>query len=126
MSSSFSEGYIYIMENPLMRGLYKIGFSKSPEARLKQHSKTSLAERYECIMAYPVLNMRKAERLVFSLLDDYRYATNREFFECPLDLVITVCNDVQRHINMNKPLSSSFITEDIIEKLEDRFTYIGE
>lgn len=126
MKIAMSEGYLYIMENPLMKGLYKIGFSKNPEARLKQHSNTSIAERYKCIMAYPVLNMRKAEKLVFSMLDDYRYSTNREFFCCPLQHIVNVCNDVQRHINMNKPLSSSFITNEMLDRIEDRYTYIGE
>lgn len=109
-----------------MKGLYKLGFSKNPEARLKEHSKTSVAERYQCILAYPVRDMKRAERTVFSILDDYRYAGNREFFSCPLDLIVRVCNDVQGHINMDRPLRSSYLTEEMLDKITDRYSNFGD
>lgn len=127
MSSLESDDqYIYIMENPMFPGMYKLGFSKNPKHRLNQHSRTSIPERYRCLLAYPVINMKKAEKLLFSILDDYRYAENREFFQCDLDLIIQVCNDVQGHINTGRPLNSSHITDDIIDRITDRFSYFGE
>lgn len=126
LSLEASGQYIYIMENPLLPGMYKLGFSKDPNARLNQHSGTSIPERYRCLLAYPVDDMKRAEKLLFSILDNYRYSDNREFFECDLNLIIQVCNDIQGHINTGRPLDSSHITDDIIDKITDRFSYFGE
>lgn len=120
------EGYLYVMRNPFFPNLYKIGRTKDPALRRSSLSATSLPESYECLMAYPVRDKNKAEALAFSLLYDFRYSANKEFFFASFEQIIDVCNQVQRHINLGVPLESSGITDSQIDELTDRFSYYGE
>lgn len=120
------EGYLYVMRHRLFPDLYKIGKTKDTILRLKSLSSSSLPESFECVLSYPVRNKDKAESLAFSLLDDLRYADNKEFFYADFDQIMDVCNQVQRYINLGSPLTSSAITEQQIDNLTDRFSYYGE
>jgi len=88
------------MKNPsLKEGFLKIGLTKSIEKRVKSASGTSLPDNFEILSYYEVKDMLKAEKLVFDLLDNYRYKKDKEFFVCPYVVADNACIISQRKIN---------------------------
>lgn len=124
--SNSKEGFLYVMRNPHLPGIYKIGKTKNPASRRKSLSATSLPEAYECLLSYAVRDKDRAESLAFSMLHDFRYANNKEFFFADIAQITCICGQVQRHINLGVPLESSGITHEQIDKLTDRFSYHGD
>ena len=49
MEINMAKGFIYIMTNPALKGMVKIGYAKDVEARRKQLSTTALPYEYEII-----------------------------------------------------------------------------
>jgi hypothetical protein len=113
-------GYLYAMKNPSQPGKYKIGWTTNPAQRRSDLSGTAVPDPYVIVLSYPVKKARKAEKLAFSLLNDFRYNERREFFCCDFEKLLSVLNAVQRHINMGVPLPSSFISDDEIDRLQSR------
>lgn len=87
-------GYIYILINPSLQGLLKIGkTTRSPEERVRELSMaTNMPTSF--ILAYQqnVSDCDTVERMVHEELTDkgYRVADNREFFELPLHEAVSV------------------------------------
>jgi len=78
-----AKGYIYIMTNPALKGMVKIGFATDVETRRKQLSTTALPYEYEVYAAYETsgnLEDRKLHRMIDQLNPDLRVSSNREFF----------------------------------------------
>lgn len=101
-------------------GLYKIGWTGNPQARQKGLSGTASPDPYRIILCYPVKAAKRAERLAFSLLADYRYSDKREFFTCDIDRIMKVLNAVQRNINLGVPIPCTFISDAEIDRLQTR------
>lgn len=78
-----SEGYIYIMTNPCLHDMVKIGYASDVEARRKQLSTTALPFEYEIYATYETsgqLEDKKLHELIDALNPKLRLAKNREFF----------------------------------------------
>ena len=78
-----SKGYIYIMTNPALTGMVKIGYATDVEARRQQLSTTALPYEYEVYATYETsgnLEDKKLHRLIDNLNPDLRVSKNREFF----------------------------------------------
>lgn len=78
-----SKGYIYIMTNPALKDMVKIGYAKNVEERRKQLSTTALPYEYEIYATYETsgqLEDKKLHRLIDNLNPDLRVSKNREFF----------------------------------------------
>ncbi len=78
-----SKGYIYIMTNPALKDMVKIGFATDVEARRKQLSTTALPYEYETYAVYETsgnLEDKKLHKMIDSLNPDLRVTSNREFF----------------------------------------------
>jgi hypothetical protein len=78
-----SEGYIYIMTNPCLHDMVKIGYASDVEARRKQLSTTALPFEYEIYATYETsgqLEDKKLHELIDTLNPKLRLAKNREFF----------------------------------------------
>ena len=95
-----SEGdqWVYILSNPTMPSLVKIGYTKkSPEERAKQISaSTGVALPYKVEWAYKCFNGEKVEREVHHKLKSKRANNNKEFFWVDLEEakeVITLIGD---------------------------------
>ena len=88
-------GYIYILINPSIMGIVKIGKTNSdPENRVNELSSATSAPT-PFYLAYKTYfqNATQAEDLVHSRLDQFRISHNREFFRIPLHKAIdTVLN----------------------------------
>lgn len=78
-----AKGYIYIMTNPALKGMVKIGYAADVEARRKQLSTTALPYEYEIYATYETsgnLEDKKLHRMIDNLNPDLRVTSNREFF----------------------------------------------
>ena len=77
------KGYIYVMTNPCLQDMVKIGYSKNVEERRKQLSTTALPFEYEVYATYETsgsIEDKKLHELIDFLNPGLRVANNREFF----------------------------------------------
>jgi tetratricopeptide (TPR) repeat protein len=92
-------GYIYVLINPSMEGLIKIGkTTRNPNERIKELSNvTGVPTPF--ILAFDAYfnNCSEAEQYIHALLEQrgYRVAANREFFNVPLNEVIRMVLDAE-------------------------------
>lgn len=78
-----AKGYIYIMTNPCLHNMVKIGYATDVEERRKQLSTTALPTDYEIYATYETagkLEDKKLHKLIDNLNPDLRVSKNREFF----------------------------------------------
>ena len=78
-----AKGYIYIMTNPALKDMVKIGFATDVETRRKQLSTTALPYEYEVYATYETsgnLEDKKLHKMIDNLNPDLRVSSNREFF----------------------------------------------
>ena len=78
-----AKGYIYIMTNPALKDMVKIGFAADVELRRKQLSTTALPYEYEVYATYETsgnLEDKKLHKMIDNLNPDLRVTSNREFF----------------------------------------------
>lgn len=78
-----AKGYIYIMTNPALQNMVKIGYATDVEERRKSLSTTALPYEYEVYATYETsgkLEDKKLHNLVDNLNPDLRVSKNREFF----------------------------------------------
>ena len=75
-------GYVYILVNPSMPGLVKIGkTSKHPSERARELQQTGIPTPFLVAYHAYVGDMDFVEREMHSRLSEYREASNREFFK---------------------------------------------
>ena len=80
---SGKKGYIYIMTNPALLDMVKIGYATDVEERRKQLSTTALPYEYEVYATYETegnLEDKKLHQLIDDLNPDLRISKNREFY----------------------------------------------
>ena len=78
-----AKGYIYIMTNPCLSNMVKIGYATDVEVRRQQLSTTALPYEYEVYATYETsgkLEDKKLHKLIDNLNSDLRVSKNREFF----------------------------------------------
>ena len=78
-----AKGYIYIMTNPCLQNMVKIGYATDVEERRKQLSTTALPYEYEVYATYETsgkLEDKKLHKLIDNLNPELRVSKNREFF----------------------------------------------
>ncbi len=83
-------GKIYVLTNPFMPGLVKIGCTGgSVEERIKQLSgDTGVPVAFKCHFAAEVDDMATKEKTLFQLFSDKRVNPKREFFEIAPEKVV--------------------------------------
>lgn len=80
-----SAGFVYIMINPAMRGLVKIGLTeRTSKDRAKDLRGTGVPEDFIVVYDELVTDCDWVERRLHQRFDDYRYQPNREFFQIPI------------------------------------------
>ena len=78
-----AKGYIYIMTNPCLKDMVKIGFATDVETRRRQLSTTALPYDYEVFATYETsgnLEDKKLHKMIDQLNPDLRVSKSREFF----------------------------------------------
>ena len=76
-------GIVYVLENPAIPGLVKIGKTtrNSMEERLKELYSTGVPVPFECAYAARVKDVKKVEKAFHEAFGPYRINPRREFFE---------------------------------------------
>lgn len=77
------EGIVYILTNPAMPGLVKIGMTtrKEIETRMSELYSTGVPLPFQCSFAGRVKDVKKVEQAFHKAFGPYRINPNREFFE---------------------------------------------
>ncbi len=78
-----TKGFIYIMTNPALHDMVKIGYSADVERRRKELSTTALPYDYEIYATYEVegkLEDKKLHNMIDKLNPELRVSANREFY----------------------------------------------
>ena len=83
-----NEGIIYIISNPAIPGLVKIGKTINLEDRLKTLFNSSVPLPFRCVYAKKVKNYSEVERKLHKGLNSHRENPNREFFRISEEEVI--------------------------------------
>lgn len=104
-------GYIYLMVNPSMESLVKIGkTSRNPIDRAKElGTATGVPTPFILVFHAYVSDCSKAERYIHSLLEErnYRISRNREFFRVPTTEAIEIMLEVRARFAIRKVLDSA-------------------
>lgn len=80
-----SAGFVYIMINPVMRGIVKIGLtSRTSTARAKELRATGVPDDFVVVYDELVTDCEFVERRLHQRFADYRYRSDREFFQIPI------------------------------------------
>ena len=77
------KGYIYIMTNPGLKDMVKIGYATDVEVRRQQLSSTNVPFDYEIYATYETsgnLEDKKLHVLIDKLNPELRITKNREFY----------------------------------------------
>lgn len=85
------KGFIYILINPSLKDLLKIGMTtRSPEERAKELSTTGVPTPFFVAFSEEVSDCQMIEKEIHLQLENFRYIKNREFFEIPLAHAIKI------------------------------------
>lgn len=109
-----AKGYIYIMTNPALLNMVKIGYSTDVEKRRKELSTTNLPYDYEIYATYETagkLEDKKLHSLIDKLNPELRVSKNREFY-------IMTPDDAYELLEAIATISGS------LDKLEPHFTKV--
>lgn len=81
--------YLYILTNPSIPGLIKVGkTTTSPERRMSELHSTGVPTPFSCAICFEVENCHEAERIAHQALSDCRVSENREFFDISVESAI--------------------------------------
>jgi hypothetical protein len=85
-------GIVYILSNPAMPGIYKIGITlrNDIKSRLRELFTTSVPVPFECEYACKVADCKKVESAIHYAFDPERINPQREFFKTEPDRVIAI------------------------------------
>ena len=83
-----NSGIVYIISNPAMPGLVKVGKTINLEDRLKSLYSSGVPMPFRCVYAKEVDNYSEVERKLHKGLNSHRENSNREFFRIPEEEVI--------------------------------------
>lgn len=82
-------GWLYLLINPAMPGLVKIGMTtRSPEERAQELASTGVPMPFHVAAAWAVDNVRAAERDAHAALARYRVSDQREWFRLSVPAAI--------------------------------------
>ena len=97
--------WVYVLTNPTMPGLCKIGFTKNkPSERVKQiNAGTGVAMDFVVEWAFPCFNAHDVEQQVHKYLEDngFRVSKNKEFFNVSVNEAKAVVERIGEPYKMN-------------------------
>ena len=124
-------GYVYVLMNPSMKGLVKIGKStRSSQQRADELSSTTgVPTPFSVVYDYYFENCTKAEQYIHTYLEEkgFRVSEKREFFEIPVKDAVDAVLEASNHFGKFIPkfvenFDDDFDEEGIFsEKSEDEF-----
>lgn len=130
-----AKGFIYIMTNPALHNMVKIGYATDVEQRRKQLSTTALPYEYEVYATYETsgnLEDKKLHKLIDNLNPDLRVSKNREFFVMTpedafelLEAIAKISDTEDKLVNIAKKNKSNNKTVQITKKPQIDFFKCG-
>lgn len=110
-------GYVYILFNPLMDGIVKIGSTtQSSEKRAIQISKgTGVPVAYQVVYEEHVSDCRAVEQRLHQIFVAYRINPNREFFRIPLKEAIRALQQVASEFKVSGTQRASYQSAQAVE-----------
>jgi hypothetical protein len=117
--STNNYGIVYVLTNPAMPGLVKIGMTnkESVDARLKELFNTSVPVPFECEYACKVTETAKVEKALHIAFHPYRIHSQREFFEINPEQAIAILQLLDK---------SKDITSEIVEEINNDLTEVDK
>lgn len=98
-----NEGYIYVLINPTMPNIAKVGkTARDPQDRVAELSgATGVATPFVLVYKELFADCSFAETYIHQILEDkgYRVSQNREFFTAPLDEIIKTIQKAKQSLN---------------------------
>lgn len=77
-------GWVYVIENPAMPNICKIGMTtRTPEERAQELHGTGSPAPYRVVAKWPVADVRAAEQAAQAALARFRVSDAREWFNVP-------------------------------------------
>lgn len=109
------KGWVYVLSNPSMPGMFKIGLTRlHPNQRAGQLSRSSGSPTEFVVEAkFISANPERDEKIIHESLSRFRVSQSREFFSCSLDKILTEC----RRCLPSGEASS-------VEELADKFNFV--
>ncbi len=92
---SHRSGFVYILSNPSMIGLLKIGFTNDEiiDYRITDLWTTGVPEPFKLEAYTRVNNPNEVERQIHKIVDEYRLNKDREFFRISFDKLLEILNE---------------------------------
>jgi len=123
-----SFGYVYVMSNPSMPGLYKIGFTTRPmEERLQEANQpnTWIPTPFLLEFAKFVVNPEQKELTIHKILTKDRVNPKREFFRVELDQVKLLFDlmDTTQVLEPEPDAEMRLIGDEVLRLFLDTFIY---
>ena len=110
-----TEGWVYLLINPSMNGLIKIGkTTRDPEDRVQELSGvTGVPTPFMLVYKSFFQNCHEAEVFVHTVLEqkNYRVADNREFFTAPVDVGINTIIEAHNYLTTNTSPTTNNLPE---------------
>jgi len=113
-------GFVYILKNEAMPGIYKIGVTGREEldARIDELyiGKTNIPLPFQCVFACRVKNYKDVEKIIHNAFMDSRVNPNREFFTVEPDRVIPLLKHLQIDdvtVDINKKIDQQIDDNDM-------------
>ncbi|WP_316569261.1 GIY-YIG nuclease family protein [Neobacillus sp. YIM B06451] len=130
--SEFESGYIYVLINPSLQGMVKIGKTKrDPAQRVDElSSATGIPTPFTLVYKEFFDDCSKAEKMIHGLLEQegYRVSKNREFFDISIHESIKLIQSVAQNVNNHnfaglsetnyETTSQNTLAEELYEKAE--------
>lgn len=90
------KGYVYVLSNESMPGIYKVGMTeRSVEERAKELSKmTASPTPFKIEACFYSQSPLSDEREIHELLSRYRVSESREFFKCSLEKITLAVREI--------------------------------
>lgn len=100
-SENLNAGYLYLLMNPSMPGLIKIGkTTRTADQRLKElGAATGVPTPFALVFEVWVHDCHRAEKYVHDLLSENRVAGNREFFNVASTVAIKIMMDAEVYVS---------------------------
>ena len=95
-----AHGYIYVLSNPSMRGLLKIGFTeRTPKERIAELRGTGVPTDFVLESHFYSKHPLEDEKYIHGSLNEYRVNDKREFFKVDLKTACTIIEKRCERIN---------------------------
>lgn len=115
-------GFVYVMSNPCLPGIYKIGKTRNIEKRKQQLSKTSTPFPFVVEFYIESNSYDELESLVKLYLGNFRINKRREFFDADLNAIIDSIKAIAENLsNGIKYLPMKSISDADIDLINNRW-----